>query len=67
MDKYDLASDGIQIKGSDSYHVVKIYEQDVWLLLRQRDGSFYQAATFTSPDEARAFTNACDLILSKMS
>lgn len=67
MDKYDLASDGIQIKGNDSYHVVKVYEQDVWLLLRKRDGSLYQAAAFTSPDEARAFTNACDLILSKMS
>lgn len=67
MSKYDLASDGIQIKGSDSYHVVKVFEQDTWLLLRKRDGSYYQAATFTSPDEARAFTNACDLILSKTS
>lgn len=67
MSKYDFASDGIQIKGNDSYHVVKVYEQDVWLLLRKRDNEYYQAAAFTSPDEARAFTNACGLLLSKMS
>lgn len=66
MSKYDLASDGIKIKGDDSYHVVKVFEQDVWLLLRKRDGSYYQAAEFASPDEARAFTHACDLVLSKM-
>ena len=66
MSKYDFGSTGIQIKGGDSYHVVKVYEQDEWLLLRQRDGSYYQAAVFTSPDEARAFVNACDLTLSKL-
>ena len=66
MSKYDFGSTGIQIKGGDSYHVVKVHEQDEWLLLRQRDGSYYQAAVFTSPDEARAFVNACDLTLSKL-
>lgn len=63
MTRYDFGSTGIQIKGGDSYHVVKVYEQDEWLLLRQRDGEYFQAATFTSPDEARAFVNACDLTL----
>lgn len=66
MSKYDFGSTGIQIKGSDSYHVVKVFEKDEWLLLRQRDGSYYQAAVFTSPDEARGFVNACDLTLSKV-
>lgn len=66
MAQYDFASTGIQIEGSDSYHVVKVYEQDTWLLLRKRDGSYYQAAEFTSPDEARAFAHACGLTLSKL-
>jgi len=66
MSKYDFGSTGIQIKGGDSYHVVKVFEKDEWLLLRQRDGAYYQAAVFMSPDEARAFVNACDLTLSKI-
>lgn len=61
--KYDFASTGIQIKGNDSYHVVKVAEKDEWLLLRKRDGAYFQAAVFESPDEARAFVNACDLNL----
>ena len=65
--KYDFGSTGIQIKGGDSYHVVKVHEQDEWLLLRKRDGSFFQAALFTSADEARAFVNACDLTLDRLS
>lgn len=66
MSEYDFGSTGIQIKGGDSYHVVKVFEKDEWMLLRRRDGSYYQAAVFTSPDEARAFVNACDLTLSKL-
>lgn len=66
MSKYDFGSTGIQIKGSDSYHVVKVYEKDEWLLLRKRDGSYFQAAVFSSPDEARAFAHACDLTLKKL-
>jgi uroporphyrinogen-III synthase len=66
MAEYDFGSTGIQIKGGDSYHVVKVHEKDEWLLLRRRDGSFFQAAIFVSPDEARAFVNACDLTLDKL-
>ena len=66
MSEYDFGSTGIQIKGGDSYHVVKIYNKDEWLLLRKRDGSFFQAAAFTSPDEARAFAHACDLTIKKL-
>ncbi len=66
MSEYDFASTGIQIKGSDSYHVVRITEKDEWLLLRRRDGSYFQAAVFVSPDEARAFINSCDLTLNKL-
>jgi hypothetical protein len=66
MSEYDFGSTGIQIKGGDSYHVVKVFEKDEWLLLRKRDGSFFQAAAFKSPDEARAFVNACDLTLDKL-
>ena len=66
MSKYDFASTGIQIKGKDSYHVVKVYEKDEWLLLRKRDDNYYQAAAFSSPDEARSFINACDLSLDKL-
>lgn len=67
MADYDFGSTGIQIKGGDSYHVVKVYQKDEWLLLRKRDGQFYQAGAFVSPDEARAFVNACDLTLKKLS
>lgn len=66
MAEYDFGSTGIQIKGGDSYHVVKLHEKDEWLLLRRRDGSYYQAAVFSSADEARAFVHACDLTLSKL-
>lgn len=66
MTKYDFGSTGIQITGGDSYHVVKVYEKDEWLLLRKRNGSYYQAAVFSSSDEARAFVNSCDLTLSKL-
>lgn len=66
MSKYDLASTGIKINGDDSYHVVKVYEKDEWLLLRQRSDSYYQAGVFTSPDEARAFAHALDLDLNKL-
>jgi hypothetical protein len=66
MTNYDFGSTGIQIKGGDSYHVVKVFEKDEWLLLRKRDDSFFQAAAFKSPDEARAFVNACDLTLNKI-
>lgn len=66
MAKYDFGSTGIQIKGADSYHVVKVFEQDEWLLLRKRGSEYYQAAVFASPDEARAFVHACDLSLDKI-
>lgn len=66
MAEYEFGSTGIQIKGSDSYHVVKVHEQDEWLLLRKRGDSYFQAAVFSSSDEARAFLNACDLSLSKL-
>ena len=67
MAEYEFGSTGIQIKGGDSYHVVKVHEKEEWLLLRKRGGFYYQAALFASPDEARAFVNACDLTLNKLS
>jgi hypothetical protein len=66
MTKYDFGSTGIKINGDDSYHVVKVYEKDEWLLLRQRNGTYFQAAVFASPDEARAFVHALDLDLNKL-
>jgi len=66
MSKYEFGSTGIQIKGKDSYHVVKVHEKDEWLLLRKRDDKYFQAAAFSSPDEARSFVNACDLTLGKL-
>lgn len=66
MADYEFASTGIQIKGKDSYHVVKVHEKDEWLLLRMRDGSYFQAAVFASPDEARGFAHACDLNLNRL-
>ena len=66
MSKYEFGSTGIQIKGKDSYHVVKVYDKDEWLLLRKRDENYLQAAVFSSPDEARSFVNACDLTLDKL-
>jgi hypothetical protein len=66
MHSYELASDGIQIVGEDSYHVVKVLDKDEWLLLRKRKGSYYQAAAFSSGDEARAFAHSCGLVVSKL-
>ena len=66
MSKYDVGSTGIQIKGNDSYHVVKVTDKDEWLLLRKRDDAYFQAASFSSPDEARSFVHACDLTLDKI-
>jgi hypothetical protein len=66
MSDYEFGSTGIQIKGSDSYHVVKVSEKDEWLLLRMRDGKYFEAAKFSSPDEARGFAHACDLDLKKL-
>ena len=65
MSKYDFASSGIKVNGDDSFHVVKLHDKDEWLLLRRRDGEFFQAATFSSPDEARAFTHSLGLDLQK--
>ena len=66
MSNYDFGSTGIQIKGNDSYHVVKVTDKDEWLLLRKRDDAYFQAASFSSPDEARSFVHACDLTLDKI-
>jgi len=66
MNKYEFGSTGIQINGKDSYHVVKIRDKDEWLLLRKRDESYFQAAVFASPDEARSFVHALDLKLDKL-
>jgi hypothetical protein len=66
MSKYEFGSTGIQINGKDSYHVVKVRDQDEWLLLRMRDGLHFQAGVFASPDEARAFVHALDLDLNKL-
>ncbi len=62
---YDFVSEGIQIKGDDSYHVVKLAEKDEWALIRQRSGNHYVCATFSSPDEARACCNSLGLELNK--
>lgn len=66
MNKYEFGSTGIQVNGKDSYHVVKVYDKDEWLLLRKRDESYFQAAVFASSDEARAFVHALDLTLNKL-
>lgn len=62
---YDFVTEGIQIRGTDSYHVVKNAGVDEWVLIRQREGNHYVAATFASPDEARAFALCMDLELKK--
>ena len=62
---YDFASTGIKVNGDDSFHVVKLRDKDEWLLLRRRDGNFFQSAIFTSPDEARAFAHSLGLDLQK--
>ena len=65
MLKYDFTSSGVQVKGTDSYHVFKLAEVDEWILIRYRDGTTFQAGTFVSPDEARAFAHAMGLELNK--
>jgi len=62
---YDFVSEGIQIKGDDSYHVVKMFEKDEWVLIRQRSGAHHIGATFVSPDEARAFAHSLGLDIKK--
>jgi hypothetical protein len=62
---YDFVSEGIQIKGDDSYHVVKMFEKDEWVLIRQRSGAHHVGATFSSPDEARALAHSLGLELKK--
>ena len=64
-EEYDFTSDGIQVKGNDSYHVFKVKDQDEWVLIRYRNNTTYKAATFVSPDEARTFVHALGLILTK--
>lgn len=66
MPQYDQASEGLQVRGLDSYHVVKPVDSDNWLLLRRREGSYFECANFTSPDEARAFALSLDLTISKV-
>jgi len=65
MSKYEFTSSGVQNKGSDSYHVFKVAGVDEWLLIRYRDKTTYQAGTFASPDEARAFAHAMGLELQR--
>ena len=64
MPKYEQASEGLQVRGMDSYHVVKTYATDDWQLLRRRDGVYFDCANFVSPDEARAFALSLDLKIS---
>jgi hypothetical protein len=64
MPKYEQASEGLQVRGEDSYHVVKIFDKDDWLILRRRGGVYFECAKFVSPDEARAFALSLDLTLS---
>ena len=64
--KYDFTSSGIKVKGEYSYHVFKLEEQDQWVLIRYRDNITYEAGTFASPDEARAFAHALGLELTKV-
>ena len=64
MPKYEQASEGLQVRGMDSYHVVKTYGTDDWLLLRRRDGVYFESAKFVSPDEARAIALSLDLKIS---
>jgi hypothetical protein len=66
MSKYDFTSSGVQVKGTDSYHVFKLAEVDEWVLIRYRDGTTFQAGTFVSPDEGRAFAHAMGLELNRV-
>lgn len=63
---YDFSSDGILVKGNDSYHVMKLAEEDTWILLRMRNGTTYKAGEFVSPDEARTFAHSMGLEITKV-
>ena len=65
MTSYDFSSDGIKIKGDDSFHVMRLSDKDEWILLRLRSGTPFQSAIFSSPDEARAFAHSLGLIITK--
>ena len=65
MSDYDFSSDGIKIKGDDSFHVMRLSDKDEWILLRLRSGTPFQSAVFSSPDEARAFAHSLGLIITK--
>ena len=62
---YDFSSDGIKVKGDDSFHVMKLNDLDEWILLRLRNGTSYKCASFASPDEARAFVHSMGLELTR--
>lgn len=62
---YEFTSDGIKIKGDDSFHVMKLMDEDTWILVRYRNNTTYKSATFTSPDEARAFAHSLGLELTR--
>ena len=64
--KYEFSSNGIKIMGEDSFHVMKIHDKDTWILVRLRQGTTYKCATFSSPDEARAFVHSMDLTLTRL-
>ena len=66
MTTYDLASDGIQINGDNSYHVTHEPDTDVWYLIRRNNGTMFSAAVFKSGDEARAYTQAMGLEISRI-
>jgi len=65
MASYDFSSDGIKIKGDDSYHVMKMADTEEWILLRLRNGTSYKSASFVSSDEARAFAHSMGLELTR--
>jgi len=65
VSSYDFSSDGIQIKGDDSFHVMRLLDKDEWILLRLRKGTSFQSAVFSSPDEARAFAHSLGLTITK--
>jgi hypothetical protein len=62
---YDFSSSGIKVKGDDSFHVMKLTDKDEWILLRLRNGTTFQSASFASPDEARAFAHSMGLELTR--
>jgi len=66
MSKYEFTSSGVQVKGTDSYHVFKMAEVDEWILIRYRDNTTFKAGTFESPDEARAFAHSMGLNLNRV-